>query len=101
MLYFSDKISDLHPELLGACLNGTALTQASVKPGLGFTPSTIENHTETQAQCTVTVKNTGFYAYRDLACHPTGKVEQELTILWERSEHHQLDEYMNLNLRHT
>lgn len=66
-VFFSDKISDLHSELLGACLNGRALTQARVKPGLGFIPITTEDHTEFQAQCTVMVKNTGFYAYRDPA----------------------------------
>lgn len=60
MLYFSDQISDLHPELLGLVSVVEHLpTQARVKPGLGFIPSTTENHTEIQAHCTVMGKNTG------------------------------------------
>lgn len=94
---------DLYAELLGTqCLRIRALTQARVKPGLAVIPSTTEQHPEVQAHGTVKGKNSGSYACRDLAALCTGKVEQELTVLWEQNEHHhQKDEYMVLKARNT
>lgn len=99
MLYFLDEVSDLHSELLGACLNSGALTQAWVKPGLDFISST----TKTILRLKLSV----LWWARMQDSMPAGTWPPTTDggtgthNLWEQSELRQLDEYMILNVRNT